>query len=162
MRPAVVRASAYAQVVNASAVGNTPRYTMFSVAERGASAASCTSCPVNGRQSTAPTRQPNVVTWSALACPSAGFCATTPPAYATAASRHSTTPKSEEPPPPDIDRPTVTAPANDTAIPASSRGGSASPSRRAPSSAMRIGPTFTTSAAVPASTCCSPQFRTTM
>ena len=135
---------------------------MLSVAEAGADAASWTSWPAKGRHSTAPTRQPNVVTCSGLAVPSAGFCATTPPAYAIAASRHSTTPSTEEPPSPDIDRPTVTAPANDTAIPASSRGGIGSPSSRAPSRAMRIGPVFTTRAAVPASTCCSPQLRATM
>ena len=62
MRPAVVRARAYAQVVNARAVGKTPRYTMFSVAEAGARAAWSTSCPMNGRHATAPTRQPKVVT----------------------------------------------------------------------------------------------------
>jgi hypothetical protein len=135
---------------------------MLRVAESGASAASRTSCPANGRHSTAPTRQPKVVTWRALAEPSAGFCATTPPAYATAASTHSTTPSTEAPPSPDIDRPTATAPANDTAMPASRRGGIASPSRRAPSRAIRMGPMLTTSAAVPASTCCSPQFRATM
>lgn len=135
---------------------------MLRVAVTGASEASATSCPANGRHITAPTRQPNVVTCKALARPSAGFCATTPPAYATAASRHSTTPSSEEPPPPDIDSPTVTAPANDTAIPASSRGGSRSPRNRAPSRAMSSGPMFTTRAAVPASTSCSPQFSATM
>ncbi|CAM5703246.1 hypothetical protein SGRIM128S_00174 [Streptomyces griseomycini] len=135
---------------------------MLSVAETGASAASRTSCPANGRHATAPTRHPYVVTCRGLAAPSAGFCATTPAAYATAASRHSTTPSTEAPPSPDIDSPTVTAPANDTAIPASSLGGVASPSSRAPSRAMRIGPMFTTRAAVPASTCCSPQLRATM
>lgn len=53
---------------------------MLSVAETGASAASWTSCPANGRHTTVPMTQPNVVTWSAVARPRAGFCATTPPA----------------------------------------------------------------------------------
>ncbi len=80
MRLAVVRARAYAQVVKARAVGKTPRYTMLSVAGSGAWAASWTSCPAKGRQTTAPTRQPKVVTCRALARLRAGFCATTPPA----------------------------------------------------------------------------------
>ena len=53
---------------------------MFSVAEAGASAASDTSCPANGRHTTAPMRQPKAVTWSGVPEPSAGFWATTPPA----------------------------------------------------------------------------------
>ena len=75
--PAVVRFSAYAQVVNASAVGKTPRYTRVSVADSGAAAACATSRPASGSVATVPTTQPNVVTCSADACRSAGFWLTT-------------------------------------------------------------------------------------
>jgi len=46
------------------------------VAPIGAPAVWFTSWPANGRQATVPTRQLNVVTWSAEACRSAGFCST--------------------------------------------------------------------------------------
>jgi hypothetical protein len=75
--PAVVRLSAYAQVVNASAVGMTPRYTRVSVADSGAAAACEISWPANGSVASVPTKQPNVVTCRADACRSAGFWLTT-------------------------------------------------------------------------------------
>jgi len=64
-------------VVNASAVGTTPRYTTMSVALTGALAAWPTSWAANGSVATVPTKQPNVVTCSADACRSAGFWPTT-------------------------------------------------------------------------------------
>jgi hypothetical protein len=107
-------------------------------------------------------KQPNVVTCTAEACRSAGFWQTTPNAYATAAARHSSTPRSEDRLPPVVEIPITTAPAKDTATPASSGRGKPSRSSQPPSSAIRIGPMLTTIAAVPASTCRSPQFSTTM
>src|SRR5919197_6207888 len=127
------------------------------VAVAGASAIVDTRLPENGREATVPATQPKVVTCNADACRSAGFWPTTPAAYATAASRQSSTPTTDEPSPSDIESPTTAAPANDTATPANRRGGNPSLSSQPPSSAMRIGPTFTTRAAVPASTFCSPQ-----
>lgn len=90
------------------------------------------------------------------------FWLTTPSAYTTAASRHSATPSTDELPCPDIARPTTTAPENEMPIPSSRRRGSPSPSMRAPIRAIRIGPMFTSIAAVPASTSCSPQLSATM
>src|ERR1700722_4130302 len=119
------------------------------------------SWPANGRQAIAPTRQANVVTCNAEACRSAGFCATTPHAYATAAARHSRTPRTDAAPLPDMDTPTTAAPANEQISPASTRGGSRPFRSHPPSSAIRIGPTFTSIDAVPASTFCSPQFSVT-
>ncbi len=55
MRPAVVRVSAYAQVVNANAVGTTARYTLHAIAPVEASPISPASCGTNGRQTTRPT-----------------------------------------------------------------------------------------------------------
>ncbi len=75
------------------------------MAESGASAAWLTSCPANGRQVTAPMRQPKVVTWSAEACFSAGFCTIVAIAQVTAATTQSATPRIEAPPPSDIGEP---------------------------------------------------------
>src|SRR5215469_1937830 len=72
------------------------------------------------------------------------------------------TPSSEAPPPPDSDTATTAAPANDTASPASRRRGKPSRSSHPPSTAMTTGPTLMIIAAVPASTCRSPQFSATM
>jgi hypothetical protein len=55
-----------------------------------------------------------------------------------------------------------TTPEAATAMPISSGSGKPSLSRTPANSAMRIGPTVTTSAAVPASTCCSPAFSATL
>jgi hypothetical protein len=63
--PAGVRASAYAHVVNATAVGKTPGYTMPSAAVQGTPASRDASWPAKGRQAAAPAAQPNVVTCSA-------------------------------------------------------------------------------------------------
>lgn len=117
--------------------------------------------PAEGQAAAAPISAPYVVTCNGLAYASVGFWATTPPAYATAATRQSTTPSTEVLPPPAIDSPTTTAPAKDTAMPVSSRGARLSPSRRKASSAISSGAMFTTRDAVPASTNCSPQLRTT-
>jgi hypothetical protein len=68
----------------------------------------------------------------------------------------------EERLPPVVETPITTAPANDTATPAISRRGKPSLSSQPPSSAIRIGPMLTSIEAVPASTCRSPQFSTTM
>ena len=87
---------------------------------------------------------------------------TTPIAYATAATRHNSTPTTEAPPLVEVDSPTIAAPANDTAIPASSGRGSPSPRIRLLSTAIRIGPMLTSRAAVPASTFRSPAFSATM
>lgn len=160
--PAVVRASAYPQVVNASAVGNTPRYTTLSVAVSGALAVCVTSWPLNGRHAAMPTAAPNVVSCRADACRSAGFWQTTAIEYDSAASRHSRIPVVEAPPPPDVAIPTTTTPANDTAMPSSSDRGKPSFSSRPLSRAITTGPMLTTIAAVPASTFCSPQFSATM
>ena len=70
-------------------------------------------------------------------------------------------------PPPDPEladsaMPTTIAPASDTAIPAPSRRGNPSRNSQPPSSAIRIGPTVTTIAAVPASTSRSPQLSVIM
>src|SRR5690606_41638363 len=119
---------------------------MLRVAPAGACAACETSWPENGRQASAPIAQANVVNCSDEACRSAGFWLTTPAAYATAANRHSRTPRTEDVPSPDIDSPTTAAPVNDTAMPASSRGGSPSLRSQPPKSAMRIGPMLTTRA----------------
>ena len=132
------------------------------MAASGARASWAASCPAKGRQASAPTATPKVVTWSADACRSAGFWLTTATAYDTAASRHSSTPPTGACPPPETDRPTRITPANDTATPASSVRGRASLSSQPLSSAMITGPTLTTMAAVPASTFCSPQFSATM
>src|SRR5262245_25677747 len=72
------------------------------------------------------------------------------------------TPSNEAPPPPDSDSATTAAPANATASPASSRRGKPSRSSHPPSTAMTTGPTLMIIAAVPASTCRSPQFSATM
>src|SRR5215831_10327598 len=72
------------------------------------------------------------------------------------------TPSSDALPPPDSESPTTTAPANDTASPASRRRGKPSRSSQPPSTAMTTGPMLTTIAAVPASTCRSPQLSVTM
>src|ERR1044072_6773301 len=56
-----------------------------------------------------PTRQPNVVTWTADACRSAGFWLVTPTAYVAAASTHRTTPRTDADPPPAGAEPTRTA-----------------------------------------------------
>jgi len=61
-----------------------------------------------------------------------------------------------------MDSPTTTVPANETAMPSHSERGAASCSTQALSRAIRIGPTFTIRAAVPASTRRSPQLRKTM
>src|SRR5215831_4233080 len=72
------------------------------------------------------------------------------------------TPSNDALPPPDSESPTTTAPANDTASPASRRRGKPSRSSQPPSTAMTTGPMLTTIAAVPASTCRSPQLSVTM
>ncbi len=80
----------------------------------------------------------------------------------TAASAHSSTPSTDAWPSPDIEKPTTTAPVNETAIPASTRRGKPSFSSQPASSAISTGPTLTIIAAVPASTSCSPQLSATM
>src|SRR5215472_13401890 len=72
------------------------------------------------------------------------------------------TPSSDALPPPDSESPTITAPANDTASPASRRRGKPSCSSQPPSNAITTGPMLTTIAAVPASTWRSPQLSATM
>src|SRR5689334_19241498 len=73
-----------------------------------------------------PAKQPNVVTWTAVACPRAGFWNTTPAAKQTAATTHSATPRtgarpSPEPGVPDSETLTTMIPASEAAIPAPSR-----------------------------------------
>src|SRR5215471_4141005 len=72
------------------------------------------------------------------------------------------TPSSDALPPPDSESPTITAPANETASPASRRRGKPSCSSQPPSNAITTGPMLTTIAAVPASTWRSPQLSATM
>src|SRR5262252_10098855 len=72
------------------------------------------------------------------------------------------TPSSEPPLPLDSDSATTAAPANDTASPATRRRGKPSRSSHPPSTAMTTGPMLMIIAAVPASTCRSPQFSATM
>ena len=60
---------------------------------------------------------------------------------------------------PDVASPIVTAPAKAMAQPASNRDGKPSPRNRPPMMAIRIGPTLTSIAAVPASTYRSAVFK---
>src|SRR5207245_2477000 len=70
MRPAVPRASAYAHVVNATDVGNTPRYAIHAMLEPGAARKSRTRAGAYGRQTSAPMVQHTHVTCSAGSRPS--------------------------------------------------------------------------------------------
>ena len=89
------------------------------------------------------------------------FCATTPPAYAIAAARQSTTPVvvAERL---ELASAITTTPANATAQPVKSARGKPSRSTNPATTAMRTGPTFTSIAAVPASTRRSPEFSATL
>ena len=64
--------------------------------------------------------------------------------------------------PDDVATPMTVAPAKATSEPEIRRGGKPSPRKSPPRIAMRIGPTLTSIAAVPASTYRSPAFRTTL
>src|SRR2546421_6361105 len=119
MRPAVPRASAYAHVVNATDVGNTPRYAIHAMLEPGAARKSRTRAGAYGRQTSAPMVQHTHVTCSAGSRPSTGFWATTPAAYPNAATRHSRTPDNGAVPDV-VARPITTTPANATVPPMSS------------------------------------------
>ena len=72
----------------------------------------------------------------------------------TAATRHSTAPHTSAVPCA-VAAPTNAAPPNATSAPMTSHRGKPSPSNSPANSAMRIGPTFTSMAVVPASTRCS-------
>lgn len=80
IRPALVRDRAYAQVVNATAVGNAPRNTTQPRVDGRAAAVSRTSSGPNGRQATVPITHASQVTCNAGRRASKGFCATTPTA----------------------------------------------------------------------------------
>ena len=96
---------------------------------------------------------------------SVGFWASAPMAYSTAAARHSSTPVVLAVSTADSSRvlsEMSATPDAATAMPISRGLGKPSLSRRPANSAMRMGPTVTTRAAVPASTCCSPALRATL
>lgn len=65
-------------MLNASAVGTTPRYTNQPVADAGATATSRTSPGVNGRHTTAPIAHDRNVTCNGGSLRTVGFCASTP------------------------------------------------------------------------------------
>ena len=79
----------------------------------------------------------------------------------TAATRQSTAPHTSDVPCA-VAAPTSTAPLNATSAPITSQRGKPSPSSSPANSAMRIGPTLTSIAVVPASTRCSAALRATL
>jgi len=107
-----------------------------------------------------PIRQASQVMCSAEARESNGFCAITPPAYNPAATTHSTLPHPAPTPRSDVASPTTIAPVKAIAQPITSVRGKPSPRSRPARSAINNGPTFTSMAAVPASTRCSASFST--
>src|SRR2546422_4002919 len=161
MRPAVPRASAYAHVVNATDVGNTPRYAIHAMLDPGAARKAGTRAGAYGRQTSAPIVQHTHVTCSAGSRPSTGFWATTPAAYPNAATRHSRTPDNGAAPDV-VARPITTTPANATVPPMSSARESGSRRNTTARATRKIGPTLTSIAAVPASTRRSASLRTTL
>src|SRR2546422_2850987 len=161
MRPAVPRASAYAHVVNATDVGNTPRYAIHAMLDPGAARKSRTRAGAYGRQTSAPIVQHTHVTCSAGSRPSTGFWATTPAAYPNAATRHSRTPDNGAVPDV-VARPITTTPANATVPPMTSARESGSRRNTTARATRKIGPTLTSIAAVPASTRRSASLRTTL
>src|SRR3989442_3159951 len=92
MRPAVPRARAYAHVVNATDVGNTPRYAIHAMLEAGAARKSRTRAGAYGRQTSAPVAQHTHVTWSAGSRSNTGFWGTTRRRYLNHPARQRLTP----------------------------------------------------------------------
>src|SRR5882757_11051924 len=80
MRPASVLAKAYAHVVNAIAVGPTPRNTTPTIAPPETWDSSTTACGANGSVATRPAAQPTQVAVTASTERSATFCISTPAA----------------------------------------------------------------------------------
>ena len=80
MRPASVRARAYAHVVKAIAVGPMPRNTTPAIAPPKAWASSTTACGAKGSVAIRPAAQPTHVAVTASTERSATFCISTPAA----------------------------------------------------------------------------------
>ncbi len=77
-RPAGERASAYAQVVNAIAVGNSPRYSSHTNSGPSSRGSSSTRAGANGRHRSAPATVPMAEAASGETRATTGFCSTTP------------------------------------------------------------------------------------
>src|SRR5258706_3278889 len=160
-RPAVPRASAYAHVVNATEVGNTPRKTSQVIAVVGALRSSRARTGAYGKHTSAPTAQHVHVTCSAERRPRTGFCATSPIADATAATRQSSTPDSVAFPV-DVATPITTTPANATRPPMTRFLVNRSLRNRPASATTTIGAIMINIEAVPAATRRSASLRTTL
>jgi len=102
------------------------------------------------------------VTWNAGTRPSTGFWTTTAIEYANAATMQRATPRPELDPEPAVATPISATPPNATAQPAKRPGGKPSRRKIPAKIAIRIGPVFTSMAAVPASTRRSAAFSTTL
>jgi hypothetical protein len=159
-RPAGVRATAWARVLEAGAVGTIPGWTIPSTDDAGAATTSPARTPAQGRQHTAPIAPAVSVTCRGGNRRSTGSCATTPTAWVTAATRQRTTPTRSVPPSRPA-RPVSSTPARATTRPATSQGGNPSPSHTPARTAMRTGPVSTGIAVVPASRCSSAASRAT-
>jgi hypothetical protein len=111
---------------------------------------------------TVATAHPIHVTWNAGTRPSTGFWTTTANEYANAATMQRATPRPDREPEPAVAAPISATPPNATVHPAKRPGGKPSRRNTPAKIAIRIGPVFTSIAAVPASTRCSAAFSTTL
>ena len=117
--------------------------------------------PPNGNVATVPMRQASQVTCSPGTRRSTTFCASIATAYTAALSSTSRTPATSASPVL-VAIPITRVPAKAISPPMTSILGNPSPSTSPASTPIRIGATWISIEAVPASTCCSPALRATL